>query len=279
MRRIAAALLAGACLLAIATPAASAVESDVVCRFSDARLTEISGMAPSLRHPGILWLHNDSSGGARLYAVSASSCKTVATLTIRGAKARDYEAVATGRDAKGRPVIWLGDIGDNQDSWKNVEVLRIREPKTLSNATVSAKTYRFTYPDRPHNAEALMAGPNSPRLWVITKQLAHGSLYALPTPLSASRTNIARRLRTEGGLVTDAAVSPNGRLYVVRDYFDAYVYRGLPPGTELTRIALPGQVQGEAICWAPDGRSLLIASERDTRLLRVALPSSVLAAA
>ena len=273
-------LRAATCVAALSAclgvfPAGAAAAADVVvCRFTDPRLDEISGMAPSLRHPGVLWLHNDSSGGPRLYAVDARTCRTLATITVRGARARDWEGLASGRDARGRPVLWIGDIGDNRDSWPSVEVLRVPEPPVLRSRSVPARTFRFTYDDMPHNAETLLADPVRPRLWVVTKQLAHGGLYALPSPLKARGVNIATRLRTEGGLITDGAVSPTGDRYVLRDYVDAVVYAGLPPGREIARIPLPIQVQGEAIAWAPDGRSLLIASERDDRLIRIPLPPS-----
>ena len=104
----------------------------------------------------------------------------------------------------------------------------------------------------------------------MTKQLAHGSLYALPQPFK--KTNLAAQLRTEGGLITDGAVSPLGDRYVLRTYFDATLYNGLPAGKELKTFDLPGQLQGEAITWTADGKALLIASERDQRLLRVSIP-------
>ena len=116
-------------------------------------------MAPSIRHPNVLWLHNDSGNGPSLYAVDSRTCATLARVTVRGAQARDWEAIASGRDDRGRPVLWLGDIGDNRDSWPNVSILRIPEPKSLRDQTVRALTYRFTYDDRPHNAEALLANP------------------------------------------------------------------------------------------------------------------------
>lgn len=244
----------------------------VVCRFAK-NLNEISGITASLQHPGVVWMHNDSSGGPRIYAVSSTTCATLATITIRGARARDYEAIAAGRDAKGRPVLWLGDIGDNLDSWSSVEVLRIREPKVLRNATVSAKAFRFTYPDRPHNAETLLADPLRPRLWVVTKQLAHGSLYEIP--LQTSGVAVARKVRTESSLVTDGSVAPDGSKYVLRDYFDAFIYTGMPAGKQAARIMLPGQAQGEAISWTQDGQALLIASEKDRRLIRVSSPRVV----
>lgn len=250
---------------------ARAATPEVVCRFDDGRLDEISGMAMSIAHPGVLYLHNDSSGGPYVYAVSATSCQVIARLEVRGARARDFEGMAAGRDSRGRPVLWIGDIGDNLDSWEQVEVLRIREPDRLVDQVLTPRTYRFTYRDRPHDGETLLADPRVPRLWVVTKQLARGSLYALPVPLRRGRVNIATPIRPEGGIITDGAVSPDGSRYVLRDYFDAVIYQGLPPGREVQRIYLPFQPQGESITWSADGRSLLIASERDERLLRVAL--------
>lgn len=270
-RTAAFALIALALVGGAAMPQARAAEPDIVCRFTDHRLTEISGMAPSIVHPGVLYVHNDSSGGPSVYAVSASTCRVLARITVQGAAARDFEAIASGRDRKGRPVLWIGDIGDNLDSWDAVEILRIPEPQRLVDQALRPRRYRFTYRDRPHNAETLLADPAGPRLWVVTKQLARGSLYALPDPLRRSGTNSAQRVQSEGGITTDGAVSPDGTRYVLRDYFDAVVYQGLPPGREVSRVYLPAQPQGEAIAWSSDGRSLLIASERDDRLLRVAL--------
>jgi len=258
------------------SPVAHASDTNVVCKFSDKRFTEISGLAASIRHPGVLYLHNDSGDGPFIYAVDSSTCRTLATFTVSGMNPRDAEAIATGRDSAGRPVIWFADIGDNLDSWPFVTIYEIREPKNLSDKKVDAASYSYTYGDIPHNAEALLANPTKPQLWVVTKQLAHGSLYQLPFPLSTVGVNIARKIRREGGLVTDGSVSADGLRYVLRDYDDAYVYAGLPPGRLIATVPLPFQLQGEAITWAPDGRSLLIASERDRRLLRVTLPMSAL---
>jgi hypothetical protein len=166
--------IAGATLLVVALGAPAAVGAhavpsadDVVevCRFSDERLDEISGMTYSQRHDDVLYLHNDSSGGPRIYAVDATTCDVLATLTVAGIEARDLEAIGSGRDAKGRPVLWLGDLGDNLDSWPEVRLHRVREPKRLRDRTLTPRTYRVTYPDRPHNAEALLADPDSARDW------------------------------------------------------------------------------------------------------------------
>ena len=275
----------GAIVTAVVVPVlapgvpAVAQEATEVCRFDREILPEISGMTYSQRHPGVLWVHNDSGSGPVIYAMDASTCRILATVTIEGIEARDLEAIASGRDRRGRPVLWLGDIGDNRDSWPEVRLHRIREPRVLRDRTVPSTTYRFTYADRPHNAEALLADPRSTRVWVVTKQLARGRLYALPERMSPSGLNVATPVRREGALITDGAVSPDGSRYVLRDYVDAEVFDGLPPGERTEQVYLPVQVQGEAVTWTEDGTALLVASESDRRLLRVPVASTAAGAA
>lgn len=261
-------------LMPLVAAPGNAVEGVAVqCRFSDSRFTEISGMTYSQRHADVLYLHNDSSGGPLVFAVDARTCRTLATLTISGIEARDLEAIGSGRDARGRPVLWVADIGDNRDSWPEVRLHRVREPRRLVDQTLRATTYRFTYPDRPHNAEAIMTDPASERVWVVTKQSARGRLYELPA-LRRDRVVVARPVEDAGAFVTDASISPDGSRFVIRDYVDAEVRTGLPPGSDPRTVYLPIQLQGEAVTWTPDGAALLVASERDARLLRVEVPRS-----
>jgi hypothetical protein len=187
--------------------------------------------------------------------------------------ARDFEGIARGVDRQGRAVLWVGDIGDNLDSWESVAVYRVREPLTLGVNSVRAAEFRFTYEDRPHNAETILAYPNSPQLWIVTKQLASGGIYQLPARLSKSRINIAERVGGVGGLVTDGSMNPKGTGFVLRDYFDAHLYTGLPPGAATEKFPLPAQIQGEAIAYTATGDALVIASEKDTRLIQIDVPN------
>lgn len=260
-------------VLALSLLAGSAeVAESVVCEFDDDRLVEISGMALSRQHDDVLWLHNDSSHGPYVYAVSASTCQTLARIEVAGIEARDLEGMAVGVDGKGRAVLWLGDIGDNRDSWPFVRIHRIREPRVIEDQVVKARTYEVRYPGGPLNAETLLADPMSQQLWIVTKQLARGGLYALPDP--PRKRNTVEYLSEQGPLITDGAISPTGDQYVLRDYVNATIFRGRPPGEPVLTIELPLQVQGEAITWTADGKALLITSERDDRLIKVSLPDT-----
>jgi len=275
-------MLAAAALLLLADPAvpASAApagdpDAEIVCRFDDDRLTEISGITWSREHPGVYWLHNDSGGGPYLYAVDGSSCRTLARVRVGGIGARDLEALGTGVDPDGRPVLWLGDIGDNAGSWPEVRLHAVPEPAELVDQQVEAATYRFTYPSRPLDAEALLASPDSPQVWVVTKQLARGAVWRVPLEREGTARAIGP-LATVGGLVTDAAYSPDGTRFVLRDYLGARLFDAPPASASVrggTRVQLPVQPQGEAITFTADGEALLVASEDDTALWRVALPA------
>ena len=259
-------------MLVIPTSTISASSPEEICELTDPRLTEISGMAPSQLHSGVMWVHNDSGDKARLYAVQLSNCAVVGELALRDVSARDFEGLAAGVDAQGRPVLWVGDIGDNRDSWSDVSIYRIREPKKLGKTSAQVQRYRFTYEDRPHNAETILADPGSQQLWIVTKQMASGSIYALPKKLRKSGINTARKIGSATGLITDGAIKPDGTTFVLRDYFDARFFRGLPEGVMDEKIDLPGQPQGEAIAWLPDENAVVIASEADNRLIQVNLP-------
>jgi len=277
MRSRLAVLLAAAALFALAVPAsAQEVEgAEVVLRLEDPRIVESSGLALSRRHPGVLWTHNDSGDKARLYAVGADG-QTRATLTLAGVEARDWEALAAGRDDRGRPALFVGDIGDNNGVWPEVAVYRVAEPATLRDATVPAVRYRLRYPDGSHDAEALLVDPRSNRLYVATKSLAGGGLYQAPARLRTDRVNVLQRVARVPPVITDGAFSPDGRSFVLRDYQGAFVY--VAPGRRVGAFELPLQFQGESITVSADGRSVLAGSEgADSKVWRVPLPASVLA--
>ena len=261
---------------AVGTPVVD-VEDRVLCAMDVDALGEISGITSSQQHEDIVWVTNDSGGGPYLYAVDTGDCQVRATLTLLDTPARDHEALAWGRDDRGRAVIWVADIGDNRDSWPYARIHKVLEPEVVEDASVPVTTYRFTYPGGPVNAEALMAAPDREQLWVISKEGGVGEVFELPSPMSDARTPMrASSVGAARALITDAAMSPDGDRYVVRDYLSAEVFTGEPPGQAEARFRLPIQPQGEAITWTADGRRLLVASEQSGELVEVAVPSTAL---
>jgi hypothetical protein len=268
--------LVAACLLGPLAPAVAGERAGVLLRIDDPRVVESSGLVASRRHPGVLWTHNDSGDVARLFAVGRGG-RVLATLRLAGVRARDWEALALGRDDRGAPALFVGDIGDNQGVWPWVTVYRVAEPARLRDATVAAEGFRLRYPNGPRDAEALLVDPRGNRLYVASKDEAGGGLYQAPATLRGDRVNLLRRVGRVPPLVTDGAFSPDGRTLVLRDYQAAHVYAA--SGGRLATVALPLQPQGESIAFSADGGSLLAGSEgAGSEIWRVPLPAAALPA-
>lgn len=245
--------------------------------FRDRGITESSGLAVSPTHPGVYYTHNDSAAEPMFYAVGQDG-RTRATFRVRGAEARDWEAMAARADpATGRGVLWFADIGDNLDgAWPDISVYKVMEPPALRDATVTAVRYRFRYADGGRNAEGVMVHPRTGRLYVVTKEFA-GSVYAAPKTLRADRVNILRKVAAAPLMATDAAYAPDGSSYVIRTYFSATLYK--PSGEIITRVSMPELKQAESIAFTADGRALLVGSEGPASpVYRVPLPEGALQA-
>jgi hypothetical protein len=250
-------------------PAAAGDDARSLCAIRDSRITESSGLAASVRHPGIVYTFNDSGGRPQLYALGAD-CRTRATLTFAGAENRDWEAMAIGRDG-----LYVGDIGDNLDgAWPYITVYRIPEPSVLRSQTLRPAVYRLKYADGPRNAETMMINPRTGRLYIADKRFG-GTLYEAPARLRTSGFNILHKVGDAPVYATDGAFSPDGHAFVIRTYWDATIYSA--PDKKIADVSIPGQKQGEGITYTADGRSLLVSSEGlNQPLWKVPVPSAAL---
>jgi hypothetical protein len=240
-----------------------------LCTIRDPRINESSGLAASRRHPGIVYTFDDSDGPAKIFALGPD-CRVRATLTLSGARNRDWEAMAIGPDG-----LYVGDIGDNlHGAWPYVTVYRIPEPAVLRSRVLRATAYRIKYADGPRDAEAMMIDPRDGRIFIASKEFG-GSLYEGPKKLRTSGFNIMHRVGDTLLYTTDAAFSPDGHSFVIRNYWSATIYSA--PGRILADVSIPDQRQGEGITFTADGRSLLLSSEgSDQPLWQVPVPAPAL---
>ncbi|WP_344265135.1 hypothetical protein [Actinomadura napierensis] len=266
--RAAAALALGAAATAWSAPAASAAsapDDTVAFKITDPRISESSGLAASTAHPGVVYTHNDSGGVPKIYALGPDG-RVLAVLTLGGAGARDWEAMALGKDERGRPAIYVGDIGDNLGgAWPYVTVYRIPEPAQVRSQTIRATRFKIKYADGPRNAETMMINPRTNRLYIASK-LFGGAVYEAPKRLRTSGYNVMHKIGKAPAIATDGAFAPDGSTCVIRTYFGARMYAVKPdgrPGRSLGSVSLPFQPQGESITYTPDGRYFLAGSEGD----------------
>ena len=270
------ALLAGAVPPAVVLTPAAAVAGAAsagapVCQVRDDRLREISGMVAT--DDGYVVINDgaDDEARRRIFFLD-QRCAVVRTVSFPS-QPRDTEDLAIGRDG----TIWVADIGDNDRSRPTVGVWR------LAPGAKQPVLHRMTYPDRPHDAEALLLDASG-RPLIITKG-GSGAVF-LYAPTTALRPDAQTPLAALGqvtlpttttsnpfsflgrAVITGAASAPDGRRVVLRSYADAFEYdvpdgdvvRALTTGT--ARITpLPDEPQGESITYSRDGGSLLTVSE------------------
>ncbi|KQY55564.1 hypothetical protein [Nocardioides sp. Root140] len=232
----------------------------------DPRVAQSSGLARSYLHPGVLYTHNDRSTSApQIFAIDASGTRAVLTLE---APAVDWEDIASTPDGR----VWVADTGDNDGARSSIAVYVVTEPSVLTSSTLATTTYRFTYPDGSHNAEALLVHPTTHRLYLVTKDPVGGTVFVAPSELDPEGVNVLEPLAEAPANVTAGDFSPDGSMLVLRTQGRAYFYRGFegqPVG-----VTLPKQPQGEAITFEADGAHVLLGSEGpQSQILRLTVPT------
>ncbi len=246
-------------------------------------LVELSGLATD----GERWFAV-ADGGVRLEVVvlDPADCAVLDVITGRG-DPFDVEDLALAPDG----ALWLADSGDNNLVRDTVALHRLEPGGGVA-------LYRLTYPDGPHDAEALLLD-RAGVPYLVTKDVLGGSgIYRPagpltepgPTPLERVGTVTVGPTDTPGGpigrtgstVVTGGAVSANGTVVALRTYTDAYLWSApdrdvvAALGRDPVRVPLPGEPQGEAVALAPDG-ALLSASEGGASVRRVTAAAALLA--
>lgn len=238
-------------------------------------ILEASGIARSNVNPGILWTHNDSGGKAEVYAIDTSG-NLRATLVLDGATSRDWEDIASLKDAKtGKSYLYIGEIGDNGARYASVFVYRVEEPRLTPGdslyTSAAIEKYEINYEDGARDAEGLFVEPISKDIYIITKREEKVGLYRIAKP-SAKETNIARKISTlPFGWVTAADISPNGKKLLVKTYTGVWQYKlsrdksgEIMLGKNPKGLPYRLEPQGEAICYDNKGKDYFTLSEAGT---------------
>ncbi|HTH51010.1 MAG TPA: hypothetical protein VL501_03705 [Pyrinomonadaceae bacterium] len=246
-------------------------------------IDEASGMAASLCQTNVLWTLNDSGGGPFLYAMSASG-DSLGTWRVPNVRNIDWEDLAEIKDKSGKCVLYIGEIGDNKVQREEHAIYRIPEPQVTADSrsadkahpieTEPAEIAKFSYPDHNQNAETLLLHPVTGEIYVVTKRISGpAGVYKVTSQFGGEArpaTMIAEISvpAVPNGLLTGGSISPDGRHVVISDYVAAYEWT-LPANAPfdeiwnqpLVTVDIGRRDTGEAVCYSPDGKSLLSTSE------------------
>jgi hypothetical protein len=249
----------------------------VTGRVADPTANELSGLVRSRSQPGLLWSHDDSGAGPVLFGLRADG-RVAARPTVSGAQAVDWEDIAAGPGPDGRPLLFIGDIGDNASRRASVDVYRVPEPRIGAAASAPAARLQLRYPDGAHDAEALLVDPLRGELVIVTKALGAARGYRASARLPAgSQATLRRGPAISLSLVTAGDVTADGRIVVLRGYdrLAVWVRHGRERLTTtlgrapcLSPTSLAGEGQGEAIALDRRGAGFATVAEGSPAVLR-----------
>jgi len=253
----------------------------VMSTLQGGNLTEVSGIAPTIRVPGSWWMINDSGNGSRLYRVDSTGL-TQATFVLESIPNRDWEDMAVRVNPQnGQPEILIADIGDNRAAQDFYYVYRLAEPidtSTTAPVTIPRNAitrYTYQYPDGARDAEAFMVDPIDQSWYVVSKREDSVAVYRYPCridedPCEQRIVKLERVTTLPMTLVTAGDIRSDGMEILIRTYVQLYYWRRQSPNESLAevlrrapvRIPRRRDAQGESIAffWDPT-KGFITASE------------------
>jgi hypothetical protein len=269
-------------------------------------LLENSVAVMSRSQPGVFYSMNDSDNEPLVFALDTTG-KDRGLWRVTNATNIDWESASLGPCGQAQHAttcLYIGDTGDNESAYPTRAIYRAAEPPAAQsagfNGAFAAERLTYAYADGPHNVEAMYVAPNGDMFFIAKSplrardgRLRPALVYRLPASAwSAAGRAIAQltdSLSVVPGsaplrVVTDAALSPNGRHLAVRTYEQVFVYAtdsatgrvDHSVGPAICNIVVLGEAQGEGIGWANDRGRFIFTSEGGASPLMIAtcpLPS------
>jgi hypothetical protein len=257
--------LLGVSLIALAALGLYARPAAAICTSAMSLVTlpevpEASNLAASRRNPGLFWTTNDS-GAPVVFALDTHGA-VKGRVRLEGATVKNWEALAVG-PCGSRSCLYIGDIGDNGAKRPSITIYRVPEPRPGDTTATVLDAFTGTYPDGPHDAEALFVSDQG-AAYVITKEGAkETTMFRFPLEHADAPAMLVPVIAIPVHHPTDASVSPDGRWVAVRTNEGLAFYRAdeltprytpAPLRVPLTELHEP---RGEGVAFGTDGMVFL----------------------
>jgi hypothetical protein len=250
-----------------------------------------SGLAASIRHPGLLYLLDDREGTNEVWVLDTEG-GMLGSIAVDGLHALDTESLEVAPcgvpgDGPSESCLYVGDIGDNLRGRRDIRVYRFTEPDLAADpaadghlATVQPDVAVLRYPDEAHDAEALLVEDGW--LYVITKPPmdAVEATVLYRAPFGEETLERVGELRLPdpaspllslfvGNVTTGASMDGDGRV-LLRTYDSVFLASPPEPSAGLDSLAdwtftetpTPRLPQAEAVTWSADECGYYTVSER-----------------
>ncbi|TVP48784.1 MAG: hypothetical protein EA341_10280 [Mongoliibacter sp.] len=235
-------------------------------------IDEASGLAFSQMHQGILYTHNDSGGDPFVFLLDTLG-KDRGKIILEGVKNRDWEDIAVGPGPlDNTSYIYVGEIGDNRAEYPEIKIHRFPEPKTIEKSVkVTPETLTLVYPDGPRDAETLMIDPLSKDIFILSKRDSANTLYKTTQDafLKNDIVTLEKVMTIDLTMSVAGDISMDGTQILIKNYLVVFYWErdpseSIPEALARNPVILPykPEPQGEAIAFAPNGKSYFTLSEK-----------------
>ena len=162
------------------------VSTQLSGRLQAPRLGELSGLAVSRHNSELYWAINDSGNRPLLFALDRTGLSHGATrLPFSN---HDWEALAAFEDG-GKRWLLIADTGDNLRRRETHSLYIIEEPELHSERNIRLhRKIEFSYEDGPQNIESVAVSVAERAIYLVSKNAASPTLYALPLDLAQTGT-------------------------------------------------------------------------------------------
>ena len=199
--------------------------------FANTEIQESSSLAYFKGYSNVLWTANDSGGLPVIYpfAVDGSEPEDLQPLKILGVQNKDWETFAYDQN---RSILYIGDVGNNQNKRADLTIHSIKIPNKLKNI-VSLRpdqSFNVCYEDQKafppkklyFDCEAMLVLQK--KLLFLTKHRGNTdtTIYILKSPeLGLLQKKMTLPVR---GQVTGASQSPNEQKVAILTYRGIWVF-------------------------------------------------------
>ncbi len=250
----------------------------------DRRLVrECSGFAASKKFPGIFWTLSDSENSATVVAIRADGTVVKPAnaganyrgIEVKGARNIDWESLVL--DGKNNLIIC--DTGNNRSARKNLRLLVAPEPDPRKDVSISPRVVpvrfsdQISFPDKKKRYDCEATFVWNDAIYCLTKRWTDTWTVLYRMEMQADGSGLFKPVTCfdSRGLVTDAAISPDGRMLAILTYKQIWVFilpkSGVNPlaGSVLTRpLQFPGTSwQVEAVAFSGNDKLLVGCEEGD----------------
>lgn len=233
-------------------------------------LSEASGIAMSVKNPGMIWSHNDSGHPNTIFLLDATNGAIVARYQVDGTANIDWEdiEVASG-PIDGESYVYISDTGDNDQKRTSYSIYRFPEPvfteahrgqliKVPNDGRVDR--LRFQYPDGSHDTESLLVDPVTRDIFLVTKRDVFSILYVAPYPQPTDKMFTMHKAGVFSFREASAGTSStDGTKVLIKNrqqifYWTRHEGESMVSMLARTPISAPyaGEPQGEAVCFDPE---------------------------